>query len=64
MSARIPKFAYGQGVKIVPLEGVEGRVLELHYYTALDSIQYEVRYFHECKEYRVRLFEDELTEAT
>lgn len=63
MTWAAPRFSYGQVVKIKPLEGVEARVIDLHFYGNLGSIEYDVRYFHDGREQKVRVFEDELENA-
>lgn len=64
MSWATPKYNYGERVRIKPLEDAEGRVMDLHSYGQLGSIEYDVRYFHEGKDYKVRLFEDEIEGIT
>lgn len=56
----LPKFGYAQHVKIMPLEGMEARVTDLLFFGSAGIIRYEVRYFHEGKEYIIKVFEDEL----
>ena len=56
-----PKFSYGQHVKIIPLENVEARIIDLHFLGYQSDIEYDVRYFDNGKEHKVRVFEDELT---
>jgi hypothetical protein len=56
----VPKFGYAQHVKIVPLDMVEARVVDLHFFGVTSTVEYDVRYFHEGKEFKVRVFEDEL----
>ena len=54
-----PKFLYGERVKIMPCESVEGRII--HEYLMSDGTwEYDVRYFHDGREQKVRVFEDEL----
>jgi hypothetical protein len=57
-----PKFAYGQHVRIIPLDDMRARVVDLHFYGLAQTCEYDVRYFHEGKDYRIRVFEDELKE--
>lgn len=57
---RVPKYGYGDFVVVIPLERVSARVLDVHYYGAMDANEYDVRYFHEGKDYKIRVFEDEL----
>lgn len=57
----IPKFIYGESVTVGPLDGVPARVVDLHFYGQVGSVEYDVRYFHEGREHRVRVFEDELS---
>jgi hypothetical protein len=57
----VPKFGYGERVKIIPLEDVEARVIDLHILGSTSVVEYEVRYFQSGKVERVRVFEDELT---
>lgn len=56
----VPTFQYGQHVRIKPLDGIEGRVIDLHYQGRIESVEYEVRYIHEMKSMTLRVFEDEL----
>lgn len=56
----VPRFGYGQLVRVIPNDRVEARVVDLHFFGMLGSVEYDVRYFHEGKEFRVRVFEDEL----
>lgn len=55
-----PIFQYGDRVKIKPLEGVQARVVDLHCIGMASVVEYDVRYFHEGKDYKTRVFEDEL----
>lgn len=55
-----PKFSYAERVSILPLDGIPARVVDLHFYGALGAVEYDVRYFHEGRENKVRVFEDEL----
>jgi len=55
-----PKFQYGQRVKIAPLEDVEARVVDLHIIGMSSDVEYDVRYFLDGKEHKIRVFEDEL----
>lgn len=60
----VPKFDYREHVRVKPLDGVSARVIDLHMYGAQGSLEYDVRYFHEGREHKIRVFEDELeTEA-
>jgi hypothetical protein len=59
----VPKFSYADHVKIVPLELVSARVVNLHFFGEMSSIEYDVRYFHEGREFKIRVFEDELLPA-
>lgn len=56
----IPKFDYGAHVRIIPLEHVPARVFDVHFYGSTSSVEYDVRYFQDGKEQKVRVFEDEL----
>ena len=56
----IPKFGYGDHVTITPLEHMPARVIDLHFFGPMSTIEYDVRYFADGKEYKVRVFEDEL----
>lgn len=60
MSWPTPRFAYGERVTIIPLEHVSARVVDLHFIGMTSSVEYDVRYFHEGKEMKIRVFEDEL----
>lgn len=62
VSART-RFSYAQRVKIVPLDRMEGRVIDLHYSGLYTAMEYDVRYFHEGKEFKIRAFEDELEDS-
>lgn len=55
-----PKFNYGDHVYITPMESMPARVIDLHFIGMTSSIEYDVRYFAESKEYKIRVFEDEL----
>lgn len=57
----VPKFGYGEHVKLIPLENVEARIIDLHILGSASAVEYDVRYFQDGKECRVRMFEDELT---
>lgn len=59
----VPKFQYGERVKIVPLEDVEARVTDLHLFGISSDVEYDVRYFLDGKEHKVRVFEDELVKV-
>ena len=56
-----PKYQYGEHVKIVPLENVEARIVDLMILGSTSAIEYEVRYFNNGKVEKIRVFEDELT---
>jgi hypothetical protein len=57
----VPKFGYGDYVIILPLDkSVPGRVVDLHFFGMTGTIEYDVRYFLDGKENKVRVFEDEL----
>lgn len=60
MTWPLPRFDYGDHVLIVPLEHVRARVIDLHMFGQLRAVEYDVRYFHEGVERKVRVFEDEL----
>lgn len=51
-------IALGSKVKIVPLEGIEGRITSIWIMEL--GIKYDVRYFHQGKAEQVYFFEDEL----
>lgn len=55
-----PKFQYGDHVRIKPLEDMVARVVDLHCIGMASVVEYDVRYFADGKEYKVRVFEDEL----
>lgn len=59
----IPKFDYGQHVTIKPLENMAARVIDLHVFGQGAIVEYDVRYFHEGKEFKIRVFEDEIEES-
>ena len=60
-----PKYQYGEKVKIVPLSlmnhPMEARVVDLHFIGMEGSIEYDVVYYDESKQHKIRVFEDELT---
>lgn len=56
----VPKFSYGAYVQIRPLDDMPARVVDLHYIGLTSSVEYDVRYFHEGREQKIRVFEDEL----
>jgi len=56
----IPKFQYGDKVKLIPVEYIIARVIDIHILGAIGAVEYDVRYFDGGKENRVRVFEDEL----
>lgn len=58
----VPKFSYGQHVIVRSCDGVLGRVVDLHFYGDVGSVEYDVRWFHDGREVKVRVFEDELWE--
>lgn len=55
-----PKFSYAERVLVLPLDGISARVVDLHFYGSLSTVEYDVRYFHEGRENKIRVFEDEL----
>ena len=55
-----PKFNYGDHVQILPLDFIKARVVDLHYIGMTSTIEYDVRYFSDGKENKVRVFEDEI----
>lgn len=64
----VPKFNYGQRVRVLPLKDPDGkpaeaRVFDLHFFGQLKTVEYDVRYFHDGRDFRVRVFEDELESA-
>jgi hypothetical protein len=59
----IPKFQYSQRVKLIPLENVEARVVDLHFFGSMSAVEYDVRYFQDGKEVKVRVFEDEIVDG-
>jgi len=56
----VPRFGYGARVLIIPLEDMKARVVDLHVIGMLSAVEYDVRYFNDGKEHKVRVFEDEL----
>lgn len=60
MNWAVPKFSYGQPVRFKPVDGVEARVVDLHLFGMLATVEYDIRYFHDGREMKVRAFEDEL----
>lgn len=56
----IPKFQYAERVKIIPMDSVDARVIDLHILGSTSMVEYEVRCFLDGKEVRMRVFEDEL----
>jgi hypothetical protein len=60
----VPRFEYGARVLVVPCDLVQARVVDLHIIGMLSSIEYDVRWFHDGREVKVRVFEDELAPAT
>lgn len=64
MNWAIPKFSYSERVAVLPLDGILARVVDLHFYGQIGSVEYDVRYFHEGREHKVRVFEDELSPAS
>lgn len=59
-SWKIPRFSYGDRVRVIPNDRISGRVIDLHFIGMSSDVEYDVRYFHEGKDFRVRVFEDEL----
>jgi len=59
----VPKFGYGEHVEVTPLDNMKARVVDLHVIGMAHSVEYDVRYFHEGKEFKARVFEDELEPA-
>jgi hypothetical protein len=55
-----PKFSYGDRVKIIPLDRISARVIDLHQIGMASTVEYDVRYFSEGKDFKTRVFEDEL----
>lgn len=60
IGAQIPKFTHGQRVHLVPCDDIAARVIDIHFYPAPLSIEYDVRYFANGEARIVRAFEDEL----
>jgi hypothetical protein len=59
----VPRFGYGDRVIIRPLDNnVQARVVDLHFLGMIGTIEYDVRYFLDGKEHKIRVFEDELRE--
>lgn len=56
-----PKYRFSDRVRIIPLDGVAGRVINQHNYSG--GWEYDVRYYHEGKECVTKLFEDEMEEV-
>jgi hypothetical protein len=63
MSWPVPKFGYGDHVHVMPCDAVRARVVDLHVLGLTSSIEYDVRWFHDGREVKVRVFEDELAPA-
>jgi hypothetical protein len=57
----VPKFSYGERVKVIPMDSVEARVIDLHMLGSVSVVEYDVRCFLDGKEVRMRVFEDELS---
>lgn len=61
----VPKFRYGERVEIVPLAGhneppVKGRVVDLHFLGMYGAAEYDVIYYADSKQFKIRVMEDEL----
>lgn len=56
----VPRFGYSAHVLIIPLDYMPARVVDLHMIGISSTIEYDVRYFADSKEYKIRVFEDEL----
>lgn len=59
----VPKFDYGAHVIVRPCDGVKARVVDLHIFGGMAKVEYDVRYFHDGREQRIRVFEDELIDV-
>ena len=61
----MPKYQYGERVKIVPLSmanhPMEARVVDLHFLGKDGGVEYDVVYYDDSKQHKIRVFEDELT---
>ena len=57
-----PKFTYAQRVKVIPLEMCLARIIDIHFFPTM-IVEYDVRYFHDGRDFKVRVFEDELEPA-
>jgi uncharacterized protein YcfJ len=55
-----PVYHYGAHVTITPLESIRARVVDLHFIGLTSTVEYDVRYFADGKEHKIRVFEDEL----
>jgi hypothetical protein len=56
----VPRFDFGAHVRIRPLEDMAARVVDVHIWAQTASVEYDVRYFIDGKEQKIRVFEDEL----
>lgn len=57
----VPKFGYGSHVTVKPLENVDARVVDLHFIGMTSSVEYDVVYYHDGEQKKIRVFEDELS---
>jgi len=62
MTWAVPKFGYGDRVQVTSCDNVRARVVDLHFFGMLGAVEYDVRYFHDGREMKIRVFEDELIE--
>lgn len=55
-----PRFGYGAYVRIKPLDLIPARVVDLHFFGMTSTVEYDIRYFHDGREFKIRVFEDEI----
>jgi hypothetical protein len=56
----LPKFNYGQTVKLIPCDKIIARVVDIHSFPEPMQNEYDVRYFENGDAKKCRVFEDEL----
>lgn len=62
MSWPVPKFAYAQRVKLTPMDDIKARVVDLHFFGSLSTVEYDVVYYEGGKQNKIRVFEDDIVE--
>jgi hypothetical protein len=60
MTWPVPKFDYGDRVRLLVMENINARVSDVHFYGQLRTVEYNVIYYADNRQHNIRVFEDEL----